>query len=113
VYLSTIGAQAGEPNMLTQHTIIEQALGELSTPVVFLRPGWFMENSRWDVAAARENGVIPGFLQPLDKPVPMVATADVGRVAAEVLQGIWNGRRGRRVGRAAPGDARRGCGHLR
>jgi uncharacterized protein YbjT (DUF2867 family) len=68
-------------------------MGELSMPIVFLRPGWFMENSRWDVAAARENGVIPSFLQPLDKPVPMVAAADVGRVAAEVLQGIWNGRR--------------------
>src|ERR1700682_1237560 len=93
VYLSTIGAQAGESNLLTQHTIIEQVLGELSMPIVFLRPGWFMENSRWDVAAARENGVIPSFLQPLGKPVPMVATADVGRVAAEVLQGIWNGRR--------------------
>jgi uncharacterized protein YbjT (DUF2867 family) len=93
VYLSTVGAQAGEPNLLTQHTIIEQVMGELSMPIVFLRPGWFMENSRWDVAAARENGVIPSFLQPLDKPVPMVATADVGRVAAEVLQGIWNGRR--------------------
>ncbi len=115
VYLSTIGAQAGEPNLLTQHTIIEQVLGELSMPVVFLRPGWFMENSRWDVAAARENGVIPGFLQPLDKPVPMVATADVGRVAAEVLQGIWNGRRvveleGPQPRRASP---RRGCGRLR
>src|SRR5437879_5327000 len=85
VYLSTIGAQAGEPNLLTQHTIIEQVLGELSMPIVFLRPGWFMENSRWDVAAARENGVIPSFLQPLDKPVPMVATADVGRVAAEEI----------------------------
>src|ERR1700704_6318753 len=76
VYLSTIGAQAGEPNLLTQHTIIEQVLGELSMPIVFLRPGWFMENSRWDVAAARENGVIPSFLQPLDKPVPMVAPAE-------------------------------------
>ena len=93
VYLSTIGAQADEPNLLTQHTIIEQVLGELSMPIVFLRPGWFMENCRWDVAAARENGVIPSFLQPLDKPVPMVATADVGRVAAELLQGIWNGGR--------------------
>ena len=93
VYLSTIGAQAGEPNLLTQHTIIEQVLGELSMPIVFLRPGWFMENSRWDVAAARENGVIPSFLQPLDKPVPMVATADVARVAAELLQETWNGRR--------------------
>lgn len=93
LYLSTIGAQAGQSNLLTQHSIIEQMLGELSMPITFLRPGWFMENFRWDVAAAREGGVIPSFLQPLDKPVPMVATADVGRVAAELLQESWNGRK--------------------
>ena len=62
-------------------------------PMVFLRPGWFLENCKWDVAPARENGVIPSFLQPLDKPVPMVATADIGRVAAELLQEARTGRR--------------------
>ena len=62
-------------------------------PITFLRPGWFMENSSWDVAPARENGVIPSFLQPLDKPVPMVATDDIGRVASELLQDTWTGRR--------------------
>ncbi|MEI9894889.1 MAG: hypothetical protein WDN28_13640 [Chthoniobacter sp.] len=75
VYLSTIGAQAAESNLLTQHTIIEQALGDLPMPVTFLRPGWFTENSLWDIASARERGVISSFLQPLDKPVPMAATA--------------------------------------
>jgi NAD(P)H dehydrogenase (quinone) len=30
------------------------------------------------------------FLQPLDKPVPMIATADIGRVAAELLQQNWS-----------------------
>jgi uncharacterized protein YbjT (DUF2867 family) len=93
VYLSTIGAQATQSNLLTQHTIIEQELGWLSMPITFLRPGWFMENSIWDVAPATRNGVIPSFLQPLDKPVPMVATADVGRVAAELLQEMWTGHR--------------------
>src|SRR5580704_3524151 len=93
VYLSTIGAQAGESNLLTQHGIIEQALGDFSAPITFLRPGWFMENSSWDVAPAREKGVIPSFLQPLDKPVPMVATADIGKVAAEILQETWKGAR--------------------
>lgn len=44
-YLSTIGAQAPQSNLLTQHAIIEQVLGGLSTPITFLRPGWFMENS--------------------------------------------------------------------
>src|SRR6476660_2974553 len=93
VYLSTIGAQATRSNLLTQHTIIEEALGTLPTPITFLRPAWFMENCSWDVAPARAQGVIPSFLQPLDKPLPMVATADIGKVAAGLLQEKWSGRR--------------------
>jgi uncharacterized protein YbjT (DUF2867 family) len=42
---------------------------------------------------ARESGIIMSFLQPLDKPVPMVATADVGREAPKPLQESWTGRR--------------------
>src|SRR6476469_5814609 len=42
---------------------------------------------------ARAQGVIPTFRQPLDKPVPMVATADIGGVAARLLQENWTGRR--------------------
>jgi NAD(P)H dehydrogenase (quinone) len=93
VYLSTIGAQATEPNLLTQHSIIEKAISGLPIPVTFLRPAWFMENSSWDVAPAIQQGVIPSFLQPLDRPVPMVATADIGNVAARLLQIGWSGRR--------------------
>ena len=93
VYLSTIGAQASQSNLLTQHTIIEQALGDLPVPMTFLRPAWFMENYRGDVAPAREQGLIPSFLQPLDKPVPMVATEDIGKLAAALLQEPWSGRR--------------------
>src|SRR6202035_1901128 len=55
--------------------------------------GWFMENSSWDVAPATSKGVIPSFLQPLDKPVPMVATADIGRLAAQLLLETWSGHR--------------------
>src|ERR1700734_370190 len=44
VYLSTIGAQATQSHLLTQHGIIEQVLVELPIPITFLRPGWFMEN---------------------------------------------------------------------
>src|SRR4051794_1247149 len=93
VYLSTIGAQVARENLLTQHTIIEQALSDLPMPVTILRPAWFMENCRWDVAPAREQGVIPSFLQPLDKPVPMVATTDIGESAATLLQESDNGHR--------------------
>jgi NAD(P)H dehydrogenase (quinone) len=93
VYLSTIGAQAVQTNLLSQHTIIEQALRNLPSPTVFLRPAWFMENFMWDVAPAVSSGVVPSFLQPLDKMFPMVATADIARTAGELLQEKWTGRR--------------------
>jgi uncharacterized protein YbjT (DUF2867 family) len=93
VCLSTIGAQATRINLLTQLRMLEDSLGALPMPITFLRPAWFMENASWDVASARETGVISSFLQPLDRPVPMVSTADVGRVAAELLQERWTGRR--------------------
>jgi len=93
VCVSTIGAQAPRSNLLSQRTLLEEALSTLPLPVTFLRPAWFMENCSWDVPQARDTGVISSFLQPLDKPVPMVATADVGRVAAELLEESWTGRR--------------------
>ncbi len=92
VCLSTIGAQAKQENLLTQLGLVEQALSELPMPVAFLRAAWFMENSVWDIAPARD-GVMPSFLQPLDKPVPMVGVRDVGAVAAEILQEDWAGKR--------------------
>jgi len=91
--LSTIGAQATEVNLLTQRTLMEQALSTLDIPVTFLRPAWFMENALYDVIAARETGVIHSFLQPLDKAVPMIATADIGTLAAQLLQQAWAGHR--------------------
>jgi NAD(P)H dehydrogenase (quinone) len=93
VCLSTIGAQATQPNLLNQLGLLEQGLGALQSPVCFLRAAWFMENAAWDVTPARDTGVVPSFLQPLDKPVPMVATADIGHLAAALLQETWTGRR--------------------
>lgn len=91
--LSTIGAQAEQVNLLTQRTLMEQALSALDIRVTFLRPAWFMENSLYDVISARDTGVIHSFLQPLDKAVPMIATADIGSVAAQLLQQNWAGQR--------------------
>jgi uncharacterized protein YbjT (DUF2867 family) len=92
VILSTIGAQALERNLLTQLGMVEQELSTLPIPIAFLRAAWFMENASLDVAPARSTGRMQSFLQPLDKPFPMVATEDVGRVAAELLQQAWLGR---------------------
>ena len=72
---------------------MKQALSALDRPIAFMRPAWFMENFAWDVAQARDDGAIASFLQPLDKPVPMIATADVGRVAAELIRQDWTSRR--------------------
>jgi NAD(P)H dehydrogenase (quinone) len=93
VYLSTIGAQSTRTNLLSQHTIIERALREVALPTTFLRPGWFMENASWEVAPAKATGVVPSFLQPLDKPVPMVSVTDIGRVAAGLIEETWLGHR--------------------
>jgi uncharacterized protein YbjT (DUF2867 family) len=93
VCLSTVGAQVKRQNLLTQLSILEQELGDLPMPVTFLRPAWFMENFAWDIEAARDKGVVPSFLQPLDRAIPMVTTEDVGRVAAELLQDNLSARR--------------------
>ena len=90
VFLSTVGAQALEPNLLNNSRLTEEMLRRAPVPVAFLRAGWFMENAAWDVEAAR-SGVVPSFLQPLDHPIPMVATADIGATAAALLQESWNG----------------------
>jgi uncharacterized protein YbjT (DUF2867 family) len=91
--LSTIGADAPHDNLLTQRTLLENALGELDIAVTFLRPAWFMENALWDVPSARDEGVLRSFLQPPEKAFPMVATRDVGALAAELIQQHWSGTR--------------------
>ena len=93
VCLSTIGADAPHENLLTQRTLMEQALDGIGLPVTFLRPGWFLENALWDIPSARDEGVLRSFLQPTDRPLPMVATQDVGRLAAVLLQENWMGTR--------------------
>ena len=86
VCLSTIGADAPHENLLTQRTLMERALEKIGLPVTFLRPCWFMENALWDVPSVRDEGVLHSFLQPADKLFPMVATQDVGRLAAALIQ---------------------------
>lgn len=92
VLLSTVGAQATRPNLLNQLGIAERGLGTLDLPVAFLRAAWFMENAVWDVAPARE-GAVGSFLQPLERAIPMVATADIGATAARLMRETWQGQR--------------------
>jgi NAD(P)H dehydrogenase (quinone) len=90
VFLSTVGAHVSEFNLLNNSKLTEEMLRTASVPVGLLRAAWFMENTAWDVEAAR-SGVIPSYLQPLHHAIPMVATVDIGRNAAAMLQQRWDG----------------------
>ena len=91
VALSTIGADAAQPNLLNVLRRMEGALGSLSMPVAFLRAAWFMENAAWDIDAAK-SGLIRSYLQPLACGVHG-RDRRLGRAAAVLLQERWEGRR--------------------
>ncbi len=115
VALSTVGGQVETPNLLNQLHKLEEVLGKLPISIAFLRPAWFMENAAGDVTPARETGVVPSFLQPLDKPFPMIATKDIGQVAFELLLEQWRGRRVVEVegpSRISPNDIARALASL-
>ena len=90
VFLSTVGAQATELNLLNNSGITEAMLRTVSVPVAFLRAAWFMENAAWDIESAK-SGVVHSFLQPLDHRIPMVATEDIAQTAVELLGQSWHG----------------------
>jgi hypothetical protein len=52
--------------------------------------GWFLENSVWGVASARDEGLIHSFLTPAGRPV---AIEDIGHIAAELILQDWTGKR--------------------
>ena len=90
VFLSTVGAQVTELNLLNNSGMTEAMLRTVPVPVAFLRAAWFMENAAWDIESAK-SGVVHSFLQPLDHRIPMVATEDIAQTAVELLSESWNG----------------------
>ena len=95
VFLSTVGAQVTELNLLNNSGMTEAMLRTVPVPVTFLRAAWFMENAAWDIESAK-SGVVHSFLQPLDHRIPMVATEDIAQTAVELLgqsllDQTWNG----------------------
>jgi uncharacterized protein YbjT (DUF2867 family) len=94
VCLSSIGAEkASGTGLITTLHLLEEAMTSLPFPGAFLRAGWFMENSVWDVKPAVEQGKLFAFLHPLERKFPMVATADIGKIGAEILGQTWTGNR--------------------
>jgi uncharacterized protein YbjT (DUF2867 family) len=87
VVLSSMGAhlESGSGNIATNRTF-ERVLGSLDCPVVFLRPAYFMENWAWVAPVAAQAGVLPSFLLPANRAIPMVAAPDIGALAARAMQ---------------------------
>jgi uncharacterized protein YbjT (DUF2867 family) len=94
VLLSSVGAQhAGGTGPIETVAQAERALEASGLPATFVRAAYFMENWGSVLPVARKDGVLPSFL-PASLTVPMVATRDIGQVAARAL---LEGPRGRRV----------------
>jgi uncharacterized protein YbjT (DUF2867 family) len=95
VALSSVGAHHKSGlGLITQCHILEQEiqpLAGLSIPVALLRAAWFLDNFQWDIPSAQSVGEIASFLIPADKKYPMVAAADIGKLAAATLQEKWTG----------------------
>lgn len=63
----------------------EAILTDATPRTVFLRPSFFQENWRPVFGLAREQGIMPSMLQPLDAARSQVATADIGEEVARLL----------------------------
>ena len=92
VNLSSIGAnlKTGAGPMSGLHHV-ETALDEASLNITHLRPGFFFENLFWQLDSIRKWGRVS---LPIDGtlPYPMIATRDIGQVAAErLLSRNWIG----------------------
>lgn len=86
VFLSSEGAHLPEgTGVIASLHAAEQALSGVRTRLTLLRATYFQENFAPVLGLAAAQGVLPTMLADLDRPQRMVATADIGRVAAELL----------------------------
>ncbi len=94
VFLSSIGAQHAEgTGLILKAYDMEQELSPLPIAAASIRAAFFMENLLPVAGIAREHGRLPLLYEPLDRPMPMVATEDIGRLAAQLLVENWEGKR--------------------
>lgn len=90
VALSSVGADRDSKiGWIAMNRVFEQRVGDAGVPTLFLRAAYFMENWTPLVQQAVRTGTLPTFLAPAQRRLPMVATVDVGRVAAALLQEEW------------------------
>jgi uncharacterized protein YbjT (DUF2867 family) len=87
VALSSVGAdRESGTGWIRMNRMFEQRLTETGVSTIFLRAAYFMENWMPMIGQAVRSGTLPTFLAPPQRPLPMVATVDVGSTAAALLQ---------------------------
>ena len=98
VSLSSIGAdKASGTGPVTGLFNLEQKLNQLDgANVLHLRAGYFMENTLPQVGVIRAMGSVAGPLRP-DLKLPMIATRDIGNVAADALRAGIRGKQTREL----------------
>lgn len=86
VFLSSVGAhqEGGTGPIAALHDAEASLRAIAGTAVTTIRAGYFLENLEAVLGAVRGAFVLPSFL-PGSLSVPMVATTDIGRIAAELL----------------------------
>ncbi|KAF1053389.1 MAG: Quinone oxidoreductase 2 [Stenotrophomonas maltophilia] len=86
VALSSVGADRTEGSgWIAMNRVLEQRLLEAGLNVACLRAAYFMENWQSLLPGAVAEGVLHSFVAPLSVSLPMVATEDIGRCAAQLL----------------------------
>jgi len=93
VFLSSIGGHlpSGTGLILVNH-YGETELKPVAKNLTLLRPAFFLENWESPLGSAKKEGVLPSFLTP-ERKIPMIATKDIGCIAAECLLNPPHGRR--------------------
>jgi uncharacterized protein YbjT (DUF2867 family) len=85
VILSSVGADLAEgTGPIKGLHYLENVVRATGTKLTAIRAGYFQENVGQSLAPARQMGIFPNFLS-ADYPVPMIATKDIGALAAESL----------------------------
>jgi uncharacterized protein YbjT (DUF2867 family) len=86
VLLSSVGADMAEGNGPIKGLFhLENGLRATGVKLTAIRAGYFQENIANSLALAQHAGIFPNFTPNADYPMPMIATKDIGTLAAESL----------------------------
>jgi len=99
VVLSSVGADKPDKTgpVVGLHNLEEKLSRIARLNALYLRPGYFMENILPQAGVIQSLGIVAGPVR-ADLPLPMIATRDIGAVAAEALLKLdFEGKRSREL----------------